>query len=588
VVRVILALILLFALALRLLGIGWGLPNILHYFSYHPDETHILMACTPAWGGLNLFAGHILPSFYNYGSLQLYLINIAVSFGSAYGAIGPVVDRTGIVVQPVAWSHAFLAARLLTVLMGTATVWVVYAIGSRLWSQTAGLVAALLLALMPLHAQHSHFATVDVPATLWITLSLLWSIHAWQDTVKVNRAFLLAGVLAGLATATKYNSALVFLPVIVASFLRPTPALRATPPASGGGGSVNKASGSGNEHGKLASPSRSVAQSASANLGKGAGGLGVGLLGFLLAFILACPGAILDNHKFVSDFLFEARHVSQQGEIYFQQTGLGWVYIITRNLDAGLGLPLLLLSLAGIGYAIWRRKSEDWLLLAFALPYYLVIGAAQSRYARYEIPLLPVLALWSARFLVDFGAIKDPRRPAAIAIGALVVLFTLADTLFLLKPMTVADPRDRAAIWLQQNAPAPTPIGFTSTPWFWSPAVNPYFGLPGVGQWKQVVPLDQAARFIYNPDKAFDAQQLEGAHPPFVALTESEYFDYLRLRKLDALAYLSELSRDYRLAATFSDLHPMGGDRSIDGLPIQDLPPDMLYPSPHILVFTRR
>jgi hypothetical protein len=54
------------------------------------------------------------------------------------------------------------------------------------------------------------------------------------------------------------------------------------------------------------------------------------------------------------------------------------------------------------------------------------------------------------------------------------------------------------------------------------------------------------------------------------------------------LAYLAVLRRDYRLGAAFGSARPLGGRRNIDGLPIQDLPHDMLYPSPHVLIYARR
>ena len=65
---------------------------------------------------------------------------------------------------------------------------------------------------MPLHAQHSHWLTVDVPATFWGTLSLLWSARLATGDPKPLRAALLAGLFAGLAAATKYNLALTLLP----------------------------------------------------------------------------------------------------------------------------------------------------------------------------------------------------------------------------------------------------------------------------------------------------------------------------------------------------------------------------------------
>jgi hypothetical protein len=82
------ALVTALALGLRLWGIEWGLPNALHFYSYHTDETRILGVSRPGPDGLNLFAGQFLPHFYNYGSLQLYLINIAVSIVSAYMPAG--------------------------------------------------------------------------------------------------------------------------------------------------------------------------------------------------------------------------------------------------------------------------------------------------------------------------------------------------------------------------------------------------------------------------------------------------------------------------------------------------------------------
>ncbi len=107
--------------------------------------------------------------------------------------------------------------------MGVGTVWAVYAIGRRLWGRRAGLLAALTLAIMPLHAQHSHFLTVDVPATFWGVLSLLWAVRLATGDPKPLRAALLAGVFAGLAAATKYNMALAILPLMVACVMGQAP-----------------------------------------------------------------------------------------------------------------------------------------------------------------------------------------------------------------------------------------------------------------------------------------------------------------------------------------------------------------------------
>ena len=69
-------------------------------------------------------------------------------------------------------------------------------------------MAATLYAVCPLAAQHGHFATVDVPATFWVTAALVAAL--------TSRRWLLIGILAGLAAATKYNAGLVLLAGVAA------------------------------------------------------------------------------------------------------------------------------------------------------------------------------------------------------------------------------------------------------------------------------------------------------------------------------------------------------------------------------------
>ena len=162
--------VLLLALALRVWGLTWGLPSATHYFSYHPDESVMLETSSVT---MNLFAGRLLPHFYNYGSLQLYLVCFANTLAALFGAVD-IIPKNFDIWYPQ-WAKMYLVGRCLTVGMGVGTVWATYALGLRLWGRRAGLLSALILAITPLHAQHSHFLTVDVPATFWVVLSLLWS-----------------------------------------------------------------------------------------------------------------------------------------------------------------------------------------------------------------------------------------------------------------------------------------------------------------------------------------------------------------------------------------------------------------------------
>ncbi|MBI4039367.1 glycosyltransferase family 39 protein [Candidatus Daviesbacteria bacterium] len=87
-------------------------------------------------------------------------------------------------------------------LFGVASVWLTYLIGKQLFCQRLGLLAALLLAVNPLHVRESHYATVDVPQLFFILLSFLFSFFVLKKpSVKW---FAWAGFMAGFTTSIKY------------------------------------------------------------------------------------------------------------------------------------------------------------------------------------------------------------------------------------------------------------------------------------------------------------------------------------------------------------------------------------------------
>ena len=116
------------------------------------------------------------------------------------------------------------------------------------------------------------------------------------------------------------------------------------------------------------------------------------------------------------------------------------------------------MSLCSIAYALRRRERGDGLLAAFALPYYVLIGLVVVRYARYTIPLLPILALWTGRLLADLSRLPHPVwRRVSLGAGAAILAFTLVDAAWLVKAMAEPDPRDRALAWLDAPRARPHP-----------------------------------------------------------------------------------------------------------------------------------
>jgi hypothetical protein len=537
--------ILILAVALRIWGIGWGLPTSRHYFSYHPDETMVLSAALK----VNLLSGDLNPGFYNYGSLFVYLVNIATVAATASGAINlppdDIFSRIG------EFAKMYMAGRVVAVLLGILTVYLLYALGRRAYGRAAGLLAALFMAVIPIHVMHSRFVAVDVPATFFIVLALIFAIRI-TDGHRL-RDYIFAGLFAGLAAGTKYNAGLVLLSPIIAHFAsdKAKPLLRIVSPK---------------------------------------------LLGIIIAaaagFLIGTPGALLYRDAFARDFLFEVHHTQTGHGLLFTNTGSGFVYHITHSLWPGMGLPLLVLAGIGLLYAIKKRSSADLAMLVFLVAYYAVIGMAQVRFARYTIPILPVLVLLAARVSADLMRRLFSGRAAARSFGvitALVVIlvtgYTLAYSLSVDRISAAPDTRDQAGEWIEQNIPLHSSIGLPTIPWFYTPPIDPYFGLVNPSERYDRVRDFTDYDLVVSQSTEWDAGFLRREAPTYVVLSEFEYEDRLRVGDQSAGEYFRVLARDYHLVRRFTDSPSLLGLR----IPlVPELPHDMSYASPTILIYERK
>ena len=89
--------------------------------------------------------------------------------------------------------------RLVSVALGTFTVFLVYCVGLR-WGRPAAFLAVCAMAVQPQHVRESHFALTDTPLTFFIALTMLLSLRASEQASA--RPFVYAGMAAGLAAAT--------------------------------------------------------------------------------------------------------------------------------------------------------------------------------------------------------------------------------------------------------------------------------------------------------------------------------------------------------------------------------------------------
>ncbi|MCS7223381.1 MAG: glycosyltransferase family 39 protein [Armatimonadetes bacterium] len=530
----------LVALMLRLFGLTWGLPSSRHLHSFHPDEVMVLSPVLR----MNIFDGDLNPHFFNYGSLFLYIIYFARLLSEGIGFLDLSVRDFGVWVTQ--WGLLHLIGRFLSAFFGAATVALLFVWVKRTSGLIPALVAAILLTTYPLHLQHSHFATVDVPLTFFTTLTL-YGIVFWGGLT----GLLATAFVGGLASAIKYSVA----PSLFLSILSTL---------------------------SLADKRVALKQM----------GLAFGV--FLLGFLVGCPYAVFAFNEFFRDFYWETFVHSRIGHGYiFQETGNGYLYHLTYNLPAAIGVGGCVALLLGLWALSKRagRPAEDQLTLKvsiiFALLYFLPLGLAQVRFCRYLMPLLPLIALWSARAVEASSLGKGIGRRLNEVLLGLCVFSVLLSGWAVNSLFAGPDPRNEAADWVmrqvkENRSDLPITIAFHDVPWFYTPPITPFNGgsktKEGFEAWTKEAPFP--VRLV-----GFDWENIREAQPVLFIASDFEYHDPLRLRLPEAVRFYqiieSEASQivEFRLTPSLLPL-PIPFLWTFGGLPH-----DMKYVNPDIKVY---
>lgn len=195
---------------LRLRALGFGLPDV-----HNMDEVAI-MSRTLSLAARGPDPGNFLyPSFYFYALFAwlgaTFLLLRASGLVASLQAF-----ETSYFVDPTA---IYLSGRLLTALLGTATLVIVYFLGRRLHGRIAGIAACAFLACAPFAVQDAHYVKHDVPATFLIALALLAMSVALvpREGKRPERWLAAAAVATGLAIATHYYAVFLLPPLAVAA-----------------------------------------------------------------------------------------------------------------------------------------------------------------------------------------------------------------------------------------------------------------------------------------------------------------------------------------------------------------------------------
>ncbi|PWU56539.1 hypothetical protein DLE60_26095 [Micromonospora globispora] len=118
--------------------------------------------------------------------------------------------------------EADVVGRVVVAVLGVATVLAVHLLGARLYSRRVGLVAALLVAVMPYHVVVTRQVLLDGPMVLFATLTLYCLVRFVQDQQVLW--YVATGAMLGVTMLTKETS--VVLAGGIYAFLALTPMVR--------------------------------------------------------------------------------------------------------------------------------------------------------------------------------------------------------------------------------------------------------------------------------------------------------------------------------------------------------------------------
>lgn len=402
--------VMLAALLLRLQGIAFGLPAL-----YDPDEGIFLLqslkllrdaTLNPGWFGHPGTTTIYALALVEVGVLGAGLLTGRFADAEAFGQ--------AIYADP---GVAILPGRHLMLAIGLAAVALTFLLARRLGGARVALLAAALVAVDPLHVRYSQIIRTDMMASMFVLASLYFAVAIVRRGH--GRDYLLAGVMLGLAIASKWPAGTAFVAVAGAATGR-----------------------------TLAHPAERYRH---ARL------LTLAALATIGGALVASPYLLLDYRTVIANVAGEAQphHLGASGDGFAHN--LLWYIGGPLRQSAG-GWFGLALALVGGGAAARRSAMFRWTVAPFAIVFLAAISTQSIVWARWAVPLLSLVAIAEAfaiAVLAGWIARALPRTGARAAAAALV-LAALLPPLIAARAEAVErthDTRGLARDWAIANIP---------------------------------------------------------------------------------------------------------------------------------------
>jgi 4-amino-4-deoxy-L-arabinose transferase-like glycosyltransferase len=460
-------------------GIWWGLPS---YRGWAPDE---------------LFPSRVLDGMqhlFSHGWSDIYPPLHYYILGILYAPFYLLHKLRWINLEMLSWyTLLFYIARLVSVVMSTATVYLVYKCGREIFDDRSSHFAALISVFAVPYVYYAKLANLDSPYIFWFVLSLFYYLRILKThRSKYYYLFTVAAVLAVCTKDQAYGLYVLSPMVILLSDWQ-----------------------SKREAGQKLSVFKAILERRY---------LFLILLGAGLCVLL--HNIIFNARGFLAHFKLIVGPASKGYQIY-PATLAGQAKLLGQtiaHIRFSFGWPLVLTCAAGLLLAASRPKKNRLLLslLVFVVSYYVFYMAViLYNYDRFNMPINIVLSLFAGYALST--AWERARRfslPRAAVVGLLFAysLFYVAS----IDVLMIADGRYSVERWMKANIPKDAPIGVAS-PIEYCPRLDGYLwsNLPlSLPAFKQKSPRPEYVLFMTALSMRFADDTTE--HRFFAAFTEGK------------------------------------------------------------------
>lgn len=415
-------LIIIFVLSifLRLININWSLPNQYHTLTYNCDEGTAIAALQgmkPSEWDFNP-TSELLPDALREGTFNLYTYAALLKIFSFIKIVKLVNSETFYFNNIDEWAKIMLIGRLLSVLYGILTVWLVYILALKMFGKRTALLSAFFLSIMPAHVVYSKYLLMNVPGIFWIVFSYIF-LKNILDCAKTKDYFF-SGMGIGFAFATRFSGLPLFAVLFFTHFI---------------------------------SKQRK-------ELGK----LFIAVFAAFLFFAIGNPYAILDYPAFLHGFKTVGDMVTGSDINLLKN-----ILHIISYFNESMSIIIFFISVCGIILSLVVRRNEDWILLLWVfIMLTLFIRSGEIASPGRILPIMPFLAILGARFIA-FLLEKNKIWVNLFLFSA--VIFNLEFNLAYIRLAGKTDIRDTSSEWIAQNIKPNSKIGLIKEPSWFSPGI---------------------------------------------------------------------------------------------------------------------